>query len=344
MTDQDCKLTIGIPIFNGETSLATVIDSILEQIEQDQITSIEILISDNASTDKTSEIGNIYKQKYPNFISYYRNKENLGYDKNLDTIVTKAKGQYIWFLGCSDKPSPNSIITILKRLDSDNYDNILLNFDIFSEVNSDSTPTNQYPTDKPAIYKSPDDFMKKLNGPALAVSANIVSKKAWLNIISIPLLVDGWAHIERIFAILLNNEYKKTLFIRDICFTLRQEKDGWWTTPLAYINFIRLAKIVKNLKHKKIKKSTWKILFKRIYPFAYIKAILIGKHNKLHLSRPLLLETISIFKNKISFWIICIPLLYLPNFLYRQFLIDFYDLLIYKSRAKIKGFIKMISH
>jgi glycosyltransferase involved in cell wall biosynthesis len=53
---------------------------------------IEIVISDNASTDNTREVGSEYAGKYK-FIKYYRNEANIE-DRNFPTVISKASGIY----------------------------------------------------------------------------------------------------------------------------------------------------------------------------------------------------------------------------------------------------------
>ena len=58
-TPKRCKLTIGIPIYNGEKNLREKINSILNQDFDD----FELIISDNGSTDSTKEICNSFATK-----------------------------------------------------------------------------------------------------------------------------------------------------------------------------------------------------------------------------------------------------------------------------------------
>ena len=53
------KLSIGLPVFNGEKFLHKCLSSLLEQSYED----FEIIISDNASTDKTEIICQEYSKK-----------------------------------------------------------------------------------------------------------------------------------------------------------------------------------------------------------------------------------------------------------------------------------------
>src|SRR5262245_8709621 len=61
------RLSIGLPVYNGERYLAEAFDCFLAQSFQD----FEIIICDNASTDRTAEICRSYAQRDPR-IRYYR--------------------------------------------------------------------------------------------------------------------------------------------------------------------------------------------------------------------------------------------------------------------------------
>ena len=67
------KITIGLPVYNGEKFIKKCIESILNQTFLD----FELLISDNASTDSTSEICNEYASKDKR-IRYSCNLKNIG--------------------------------------------------------------------------------------------------------------------------------------------------------------------------------------------------------------------------------------------------------------------------
>jgi len=67
------ELSIGIPVFNGQQFLPALLDSLLAQTFKD----FEILICDNASSDRTSQICRAYQRREPR-IRYVRNSKNLG--------------------------------------------------------------------------------------------------------------------------------------------------------------------------------------------------------------------------------------------------------------------------
>ena len=53
MNDNNPKVSIGLPVYNGERYLAIALDSLLAQTFGD----FELILSDNASTDGTQSIG-----------------------------------------------------------------------------------------------------------------------------------------------------------------------------------------------------------------------------------------------------------------------------------------------
>lgn len=91
------KVTIGIPVYNGEKSIKKAIDSVLIQTFRD----FEIIISDNASTDLTKEICEQYSQNDKR-ITYIRQKKNLGYIENFRFILNCAKSPYFVWLSADD--------------------------------------------------------------------------------------------------------------------------------------------------------------------------------------------------------------------------------------------------
>lgn len=85
-------LTIGIPTYNRAEFLDKCLESIYSEINDDPI--FEIVISDNASTDNTYEIVEKYKQIHNNIV-YHKQQTNVGFSKNLKTVLDLASGEYI---------------------------------------------------------------------------------------------------------------------------------------------------------------------------------------------------------------------------------------------------------
>ncbi|MCI9008304.1 MAG: glycosyltransferase family 2 protein [Lachnospiraceae bacterium] len=103
------KLTIAIPTYNRAEKLIQCLQRV---ITYSQNKSIEIIISDNASSDNTQEYMKYVKMTYSN-IKYFRNDKNLGFDGNFLNCFEKASGEYVWLLSDDDFILPNAIESIL---------------------------------------------------------------------------------------------------------------------------------------------------------------------------------------------------------------------------------------
>lgn len=107
------KVTVGIPVYNGEKSIKKAIDSVLNQTFMD----FEIIISDNASTDSTKEICEEYS-KNNDEITYIRQKKNLGYIKNFLYTLNYTESKYFVWLSADDFWEPTFLEKNISILDS----------------------------------------------------------------------------------------------------------------------------------------------------------------------------------------------------------------------------------
>jgi glycosyltransferase involved in cell wall biosynthesis len=90
-------VTIGIPLYNGEKYLRQALDSI---VTQDYL-NLEIIISDNCSTDKTKDICLEYASR-DSRIKYYEQEKNLGATANFNFILNLANGSFFTWAAYDD--------------------------------------------------------------------------------------------------------------------------------------------------------------------------------------------------------------------------------------------------
>ena len=81
------RLSIGLPVYNGQNYLAESIEALLGQSYED----FELIISDNASTDDTADICRRY-EKQDSRIRYFRQERNIGGAPNHNFLVEQARG------------------------------------------------------------------------------------------------------------------------------------------------------------------------------------------------------------------------------------------------------------
>jgi glycosyltransferase involved in cell wall biosynthesis len=106
------RISIGMPVYNGENYLEKALDSILVQT----FTDFELIISDNASTDRTQEICQTYAAKERR-IRYYRHEKNLGAAKNFNCLFELSRGEYFKWAAHDDICAPTFIERCARLLD-----------------------------------------------------------------------------------------------------------------------------------------------------------------------------------------------------------------------------------
>jgi glycosyltransferase involved in cell wall biosynthesis len=82
------RLSIGLPVYNGEKYLAESLDALLGQTYRD----FELIISDNASTDGTEQICREYEARDPR-IRYIRQPVNIGCAPNHNLVFEQSGGE-----------------------------------------------------------------------------------------------------------------------------------------------------------------------------------------------------------------------------------------------------------
>ncbi|MCR4346776.1 MAG: glycosyltransferase family 2 protein [Sulfuricaulis sp.] len=97
-------VSIGIPVYNEDRFLEESLQSLLSQ----DYRNLEIIISDNASTDKTEAICRKYCNR-DHRIRYHRFESNQGATANFRKVVELAQGRYFMWAAGHDLWSPNLI-------------------------------------------------------------------------------------------------------------------------------------------------------------------------------------------------------------------------------------------
>lgn len=108
------RVSIGLPVYNGENFLRCALESILAQ----NYTDFEVIISDNASEDATQEICQSFAEKDQR-IRYYRNPTNLGLFKNFNQVFELSKGKYFQWMAHDDLLAPEFLSKTVPILDKD---------------------------------------------------------------------------------------------------------------------------------------------------------------------------------------------------------------------------------
>jgi abequosyltransferase len=105
------RLSICIPTYNRADCLRETLESIASQYRED----IEVVVSDNASTDSTAQVIDEFRTIFPRLV-FHRWPRNMGADRNFLKVIELASGEYCWFMSSDDTIEPGAINHILEKL------------------------------------------------------------------------------------------------------------------------------------------------------------------------------------------------------------------------------------
>lgn len=117
-------VSIGMPVYNGGRYLREALEAALSQTYPN----LEVIISDNGSTDETEEICRAYATRHSS-LRYIRQPVTLGMSENFDFLVEAAKGELFCWLAADDGMATNYVETLAGCLES-NPDWVVVGTDI----------------------------------------------------------------------------------------------------------------------------------------------------------------------------------------------------------------------
>jgi glycosyltransferase involved in cell wall biosynthesis len=150
------RVSIGLPVYNGEKYLASTLDSILSQTLAD----FELVISDNASTDATAEICAAYAAE-DNRIRYTRNERNIGGARNYNRVFTLSSAPYFTWHAHDDLIGERYLERCLEPLEKDA--SVALSYPRISYIDADGETIGHQAIDDLSIMSpEPADRVRRL--------------------------------------------------------------------------------------------------------------------------------------------------------------------------------------
>jgi glycosyltransferase involved in cell wall biosynthesis len=179
-------VSIGLPVYNGERFLAQALDSLLGQTLGD----FELIVSDNASTDRTAELCQAYAARDAR-IRYVRQESNRGAVWNNNFVALQARGRYFKWASANDFCDLRLLEKCVAALRSD--PGAVLCHGRTCIVDEDTDERTPFADDVCATHPRPSERFKavagslKLNNPVCGVIRLDVLRRTPL----IPLYRDG---------------------------------------------------------------------------------------------------------------------------------------------------------
>lgn len=308
-------LSICIPTYNRSECLRECLDSVLITIgghERD----IEIVISDNASTDNTGDIIRAFQEMHP-WIRYHRNEQNIGAERNFRHVATLAQGENVWIFGDDDKMESNAIPSVLDSVRA-GYDLTICNYSSWDKQFALQLKQSAFPEGQDQAFDDPNKLMERF-GLHLGYISSVVIKKALF--LKLP-AEEYEAYIEYGFPFLLavyNGVVMKRCkvnFIADPIFCNRGGNSGDYDWYKYFVTGSSL--IFDELLHKGYTKTAVQAARHQVLKDFVIPSIVglklreNGDKNK-SVSKLLLKH----YKKNWLFWVRCVPVIIAPSFLLR---------------------------
>lgn len=307
------KLSICIPTYNRSKCLKECLDSIMISMAGYE-SQIEIIISNNASTDDTADIIRSFQIKYP-WIRYYRNDINIGAERNFYHVATLATGDYIWIFGDDDKMAQEAI-SLVSHLINQGSNLIICDFSVFSKDFTQEI-THRYFGFNNIIHIRDHNLLMKTLGSGLGfISAVIFRKDIFC---AVPkssydkyseygfsfLYMIYYGCINKCNAVCINKplicsrsgnsggyDWAKYFILGQALVFDALRVDGYsaMSTRTAK-NIVIIKFVIRHILHEKVERRTINKIFYELF---------------------------LRYRNCWSFWILCIPIFFIPGFVLRK--------------------------
>lgn len=156
-SSQSPWLSILIPIYN----VAPYLNDCLQSIASQASATIEIIALDDCSTDNSLEILRTFSENSPVPIQILQHPHNRGLSAARNTLLDKARGEYIWFIDSDDMLAPGAIHSLQKFINTYHADLVLCDYSILHSTQRlkhrlrDERHIHTFPETKPALMTDP---------------------------------------------------------------------------------------------------------------------------------------------------------------------------------------------
>lgn len=187
-----------IPTYNRSSYLEGTLQSIIDDCRD---ISYEIVVSDNASSDNTSEIVGNFK-RYHN-VKYIKNPTNIGSPKNLFQAIESASGHYVWLMGDDDPLSMGICNHLFKMVENrQDLDYILMPRNLVNKDLSRCASGGIQPKGISCdqFFQRGRDLYEACEGQTTHLigfyGCNCIRKEIWQQSVSeLRLHYDNWSHL-----------------------------------------------------------------------------------------------------------------------------------------------------
>lgn len=268
-------LSICIPTFNREVYLREC----LKSLKRSWVFDVEVVVSDNASTDGTLTVLEDYAHELP--LRWQQQPTNLGFDRNCASVVSMARGRYCWLLGSDDCISIGAleqIMSLLRQHHPDIFHFGYVQADLaLLPLSRSMPPASATPIVMTAIEVP--KYLSALQNVSLAfafISCFIFRREKWItHLYRLPAWLDShYVHAYMLHAMLAAGA---RVFSSDECFVIARggNANEWNVKPASFLRLdaTTLLRIHREIYSDALHLEAFGKIFRRSYTTSYIVRI-----------------------------------------------------------------------
>ncbi len=218
-------LSLCIPTYNRSQLLQEALQAIAVQWEDNFTTRIEIIVSDNASTDDTPQVLRRFAQEHPQIhLQSIRSPENRGPDANIYRVASLAHGEFVYLLSDDDILLPGAVSRLFQLIkDYPTFDAYALNVRSFAKSVDEISPGWLAVSEDKIIHDRNEalDMLRPAYMSAMAFRRSLVADKDYTDKIG-TYLIQSY-----LFTDVLANE-KGVYVTKDAYVAQRRDNTGGW--------------------------------------------------------------------------------------------------------------------
>ena len=298
--------TVAVPTHNRAQDLDVCLSQICKQLPRDGGT-VELLVSNNCSTDTTDQVVHKYLS-LGHEITYLVNATNIGPDRNFEQCYRRAGGRYVLILGDDDVLLDGAVDKIVALLKDEEYGIVFLNSYGFTE---------DFVREKPAIashghavYTDALQFVKRVAYFFTFTSANIVNRSLvkepadWGPFFDSNLVQLAW-----IFSALFSA--KKNIYVSERLLAARLYNSGGYA--LCRVFGHNFNKVFDLFIREGIDPRFFRAINRKLLSTHFPAQITRLRNNLIRLQPENYFESLyPLFRGYLYFWLFTVPAIFLP--------------------------------
>lgn len=293
-------LTVAIPTFNGSKTILQALDSVFRQIHPEIEKKIEIIVSDNASTDGTPKlIAGLDSAKLKS-VRYFSNPSNVGFDRNIGLLFERSVGRYVLPLADDDWLEDGALDEIISFLQANPQVDVYF-------IGGTARPVRE----KNHVCSDGNEFFAITEFRNGGVSSNIFRRKAWSKIEVEKYFGCEWIHFAALIDILEEgcSAISRTQYVNEISIPIEKK---WGVNGRFIVVGLKLAAIFRQMNPNSYTLKVRRKALDTIHDKFYFKKIIRAKCEGFAVDISFLKTFILLFKKYPTFWLLDLPALILP--------------------------------